>query len=591
MRISICLMFALCLCAAVRAAAPADYAPLKAPEARMQEWNEWKFGLFIHWGAWSQSARGRIWDIMRELTPSERAAAFDYYKTFNPLQYDPAEWARAAKDAGMRYVVFVTKHHDGFCNYDTRETDLKITNPQCPYSQTPHPDVTAELVKAFRAEGIKVGLYFSHIDWHHPDGVWWSRHIDYDPDFVKGQPQRWANWVKFQSAQVEELMRRFAPVDIVWFDISWPQAGLRDAIPMLQMMREINPGVILTNRGTSEYGDFQTPEQRIPEEGIPGYWETCMTVTNESGFWYKGEQVSVKPADELVRKLADIASKGGNFLLNVGPRPDGTLMDAEAESLRGVGQWMDTYGEAIYGTKRSPWGAAPEWGRITVKGQRVFAIVLDPPAGGGTISLELPNEIGRAVWMDDGAEAKYERKGGAVEFAVPKAKAESFAPVLAVEFEGELNVEARPAVKAAAQSRKPKAVKPAADGSFALAPSSAGIAGSKLRFQADRGNLGGWTSEADYAFFELRGAKAGVYSVRFTYGCADAHAGQPFVIETGEGRLEATTEGTGGIREYKTFDIGSISLPSGDSTLMVKPNDTLKYPLMNYRLIELMPAP
>lgn len=454
MRISICLMFALCLCAAVRAAAPADYAPLKAPEARMQEWNEWKFGLFIHWGAWSQSARGRIWDIMRELTPSERAAAFDYYKTFNPLQYDPAEWARAAKDAGMRYVVFVTKHHDGFCNYDTRETDLKITNPQCPYSQTPHPDVTAELVKAFRAEGIKVGLYFSHIDWHHPDGVWNNSHVDYVPDFVEKHPERWANFVRFETNQVRELLTQYGEIDILWFDISWPFAGYskvvenpivrRDIFELVKMAREINPNIIINNRGTDIHGDFETPEQYIPDAPPQGWWETNMTISNAGGFWYKGPEAEYKPIAELIQKTADIAAKGGNFLLNVGPQPDGRFTPQEIEALRGVGEWMKRNGEAIYGTFRSPWGAPPDWGRITRKGDTLYLIVFDWPENQGEIALPLPaKQIKSARLLVSGAAVEFgpKQEGAALRLAGPAP--DPGASTIVLEIEGEIDAEAQ----------------------------------------------------------------------------------------------------------------------------------------------------
>ena len=460
-----CMLLSIGACTSLKWEKKAMAESTKASPQRMEEWNEWKFGLFIHWGPWSQAHRGPIWDMMRKYTLEEMKEAFELYKTFNPVKYNPRQWAKLAKKAGMRYVVFVTKHHDGFCNYDTKQTYLRITSPDCPYSKMPNPDLTAELVKAFRAEGFAIGLYFSHIDWNHPDGIWQKAHKYRVDNFISKFPECWKTFVRFEREQVRELLSNYGKIDILWFDIAWPDEGLPDIIPVVKMARELQPDIIINNRGTGvfdkkpkknrnmfiqdkiSYADFVTPEQYIPSEPPQGYWETNMTVSGTkpgwSGFWYKGPQATYKSSEEVVRKLADIAAKGGNFLLNIGPKPDGTLAQGEIDCLLGVGKWMDDNGEAIYGTKRSPWGTVPSWGRITRKGQRLYLIVFDWPKDGGTLPLKLKKKkIAKAVLLKDGTAVSFKADdaGDGVEFILPAEAPGEYASVIAVDFKGELDV-------------------------------------------------------------------------------------------------------------------------------------------------------
>jgi len=425
--------------------------PTKSPRERMEQWNEWKFGMFIHWGPWSQTHKGPIFRGRGNHEVSGRQQLNEYLalnKTFNPVKFDPSEWARIAKKAGMQYVVPITKHHDGFCLFDTQLTDYKITNPECPWSKSANPDIICHLLDAFRKEGFAIGVYYSHPDQHHPDGLWWSRHFDYIPNFKAEHPDRWKSFVAFEQGQVRELLTNYGHIDIFWFDIKWPEECLRDAIPMLKMMRELQPHLIINNRGTSEYSDFETPEQKVPGKPPKDFWETNMTVSGTSpgwsGFWYKGPEARYKRPEEIVQKLCDICSKGGNFLLNIGPKPDGTIPQGEIDTLLGVGKWMDVNSEAIYGTKRSPWGAAPQWGRITIKGQRIYLIVFDWPEGGGKIPLALKfDKITKASLLKDGTPVEFSAVGNGVEFSLPAEKPTEYASVIAVDFDGELGVTAK----------------------------------------------------------------------------------------------------------------------------------------------------
>lgn len=571
----------------------------KASPERMAEWNDWKFGMFIHWGAWAQMERGAIWDI-RGFEGEEEKAAFELYKTFNPVKYDPDEWAAVAKAAGMKYAVLVTKHHDGFCNYDTKQTEFAVTNPECPYSKADEPDLVKQYVDAIRKAGLKVGLYYSHIDWHHPDGAWNSVHPKYDKDFITKYPDRWKNFVAFEKEQVRELLTNYGEIDEFWFDISWGKGG-PDALPMLKMMRELQPNLIIDNRGTRntaagfDYCDFVTPEQHIPGRPPEEPFEVCMTISNGRGFWYKGDDTTYKPPRELVEKLADIASKGGNFLLNIGPSHDGSLHPAEVESLMGVGKWMDVNSEAIYGTTSSPWGKAPEWGRVTRKGQRLYLIVFDRPDDGKLPLALAKRQTGKATLVGSKTKVEASAEGDGVALDLSSVPESEMPFVIAVDVKGDLNIEAvwpkqAPKGKGKAGTKKPKNTAPIeadANGVFNLPPERATCNGTRLMYQASKKNLGAWLSAADYASFKIKSAKATKVRVEITYGVTKTNT---FEVAVGESKVQAKTENTKTLTTYKSFEVGEIELPKGESELTVKVVGKLDFALMNYRGITLTPV-
>ena len=385
--------------------------------ARLEEWNDWRFGLFIHWGPWSQREVGYIWKMVNEESKEVGSRSFDLWETFNPTEFDPAKWARAAKDAGMKYVVFVVKHHDGVNNYDTQLSDFKTTNPIVPYASNPNADLTEAIVDAFRAEGLAIGLYYSHIDWHHPDGKYFSRdHWDYDISRIDSDPESWSRFAEFQKGQIRELLTNYGKIDILWYDISWPTGATgnkviehpvvrKDALDLLRIMKELQPDLIFNDRGTDKFGGFYTPEQQVPATGLPGYWESNITITNERGFWYKGDHVTAKSPEMLTRMLIEIAAKGGNFLMNVGPRPDGELSQTEYDALAGIGKWMQANGESIYGTDRSLFIDLP-WGWSTTAADKIFLHVFDWPVDGHLVVPGLKSAVKKAYLLEDtGAKA------------------------------------------------------------------------------------------------------------------------------------------------------------------------------------------
>ncbi len=321
---------------------------------------EARFGLFIHWGLYSLGARHE-WLMNKEKIPIEEYER-RYFKHFDPDLYDPNLWAAEAANAGMKYFVVTTKHHEGFCLWDTKHTDYKVTNT--PYGR----DVLTPMVKAFRERGLRVGFYHSLIDWHHPHFVL-DPHIgpyrDHPDRERMNQGRDQARYAEYLHAQTRELLTEFGKVDILWYDFSYPRPdgtgkGHKDwqSEKLLRLVRRLQPNIILDDRLDLPYGwDVKTPEQAQPREwvkvdGKPVVWEACQTF---SGSWgYYRDEASWRDTDELIRTLIDCVSKGGNLLLNVGPTARGEFDDRALARLRGIGEWMRRHSRSIYGCTQAP---------------------------------------------------------------------------------------------------------------------------------------------------------------------------------------------------------------------------------------------
>ncbi|NJD22247.1 MAG: alpha-L-fucosidase [Melioribacter sp.] len=355
---------------------------------QLEKWQDIKFGLLMHWGPYSQWGVVESWSICSEDEGWERRNNDNYIeykkkyedlkKTFNPTKFDPGKWAKAAKDAGMKYVIFTTKHHDGFSMFDTKQTDYKITDPNCAFSTNPKANIAKEIFSAFRKEGFMTGAYFSKPDWHN-ENYWWpnfatpDRNVNYN---IATYPDRWKKFVEFTHNQIMELMTDYGRMDILWLDGGWvriktdeevkeqmlsakyatrPQSQDINMPELVRKAREKQPGLIVVDRAVEgPYQNYLTPENQIPRKLLPYPWESCIIM---GGGWSYAFNAKYKSTHELINILVNIVSKGGNLLLNIAPSPEGTWDDEAYARLKELGIWMKINNEAIYNTRPiTPYG-------------------------------------------------------------------------------------------------------------------------------------------------------------------------------------------------------------------------------------------
>lgn len=372
-----------------------------------------RFGMFIHWGLYSIPSRGE-WVRSSERMTVE--AYQQYFDEFNPTRYDPREWAALARAAGQRYVVLTTKHHDGFCLFDS-----KLTEYSAPHTPA-RDDLVRPFVDACREEGLKVGFYYSLLDWHHPNYpvIDDLHHPLRDTPPADATSRDLSVYQRYLHGQVRELMTNYGEIDLLWFDFSYQKLSGEAwrADELVEMIRQLQPGIVINNRLVAghaesggrplgERGDYATPEQTVPSAGIVDAqgasvpWEAAMT-TNKS-WGYQRDDKDYKSPRDIVRMLVECVSKGGNLLLNIGPDPLGRVPQPCDALLKRVGRWMDDNGESIYGC-----GSAtlpkPEWGYYTQRDDGVlFAHIFDRPAG--PIVLEgLADRIDKARLLSDRSE-------------------------------------------------------------------------------------------------------------------------------------------------------------------------------------------
>jgi len=379
-------------------AAEADAPYLKAAPRDMQWWREARFGLFVHWGpvslkgteiGWSRGGerRGR-----KGKGPIPVEVYDNLYKQFNPVKFDADEWVRTAKAAGMKYVVFTTKHHDGFSMFDSDLTEYKITNS--PYGK----DIVGQLAEACHKGGLRLGFYYSPPDWHHPD---------YRTD-------RHKKYIDYLHGQIRELCTNYGKVSILWFDGLGGKADDWNSPPLFKTIRDLQPAILINNRAGLP-GDFDTPEQRVGRFQIDRPWESCITICRQ---WAWKPDDHMKSLAECVQTLVRCAGGDGNLLLNVGPMPDGRIEPRQVRRLEEIGDWLDSHGESIYGTRGGPFKPGP-YGASTRKGNRIYlhvfawrdGAVLLPPIG--------PKVTGARVL--GGGKAEVEQTDAGLTVRVPEA--------------------------------------------------------------------------------------------------------------------------------------------------------------------------
>ena len=425
----------------------------KEHDARMKWWREARFGLFIHWGLYSIPAGE--WEGKTDYAEWIRNQAqiplkvYDkFVSKFNPVKFNAERWVRLAKDAGMKYIVITSKHHDGFCLFNSKFTGFDIMST--PFKK----DVLKELSEACKKEGIRLCFYYSIMDWHNPDYLprreWETTRSTKGADFNR--------YVQYMKNQLRELLTNYGNIGVLWFDGEWENTwNDKRGLDLYNYVRSLQPNIIINNRvgasrsgmegfteGGGFAGDFGTPEQQIPATGLPGVdWESCMTMNDHWG--YNKNDHNFKSAKEILQMLADIASKGGNYLLNIGPTAEGVFPPESVERLHKIGEWMEINGESIYKTSASPFTKL-DWGRCTQKNingnTRLYLHVFDWPDNGQLIVPGIYNKPLQSYLLSDKNKNPLElkRNGDAVVIRIPSTAPDNFNSIVVLDIAGKADV-------------------------------------------------------------------------------------------------------------------------------------------------------
>jgi alpha-L-fucosidase len=549
-------------------------------DARMQWWREARFGMFIHWGVYSvpagtyagQPVRGiGEWIMSSGKIPMTNYQAFA--REYNPVKYNPDEWVRLAKKAGMKYIVITAKHHDGFANFATKASDWNIVQAT-PYGK----DVLQPLAAACRKYGVKLGFYYSQAqDWNNggaaANGKWDPRQAHDMDDYID----------QVAVPQMKELLSNYGEFPaVLWWDT--PVNMNPERAGKLAEVLKLKPGIIHNNRLGGGYpGDTETPEQFIPATGFPGRdWETCMTMNDTWG--YKSDDNHWKSTETIIRNLVDIASKGGNYLLNVGPTREGLIPEPSIERLKAVGAWMQVNGEAIYGTTASPFQRLP-WGRCTkrVSGNdtTLYLHVFNWPTNGSLVVPGLKNEVVtahllKAGWLGGHRQLKTAGDAHGLTISVPQTAPDKISSTVVLNIKGPLEIVATPIFQES-------------DGSVLLMADEAVLHGGlTCENGGGKDNIGYWTNPADTASWSFKVDRPGKFKVSAEIA---AEASGKFEVMVGEQKLQGIAPTTGGYTKFKRTNLsGPLEIAgAGNVTLTVIPVADGWRP-MNLRSLRLVPS-
>ncbi|WP_099146780.1 alpha-L-fucosidase [Bacteroides sp. KFT8] len=419
---------------------------------KLDRWRDLKFGVIFHWGLYAVPGIVESWALCSEDEDWISRYGHDNYqefkdwywnglsKQFKPTKFDPAQWADAMKQAGMKYMIFTTKHHDGFCMFNSRYTDFSIA--KCAFKGNPKADVAKYVFDAFRKEGFMTGAYFSKPDWHNQD-YWWdyfataNRNVNYK---IKRHPEKWEAFKTYTHNQIDELMSNYGGIDILWLDGGWVSPRNNQDIDMPKIAaaaREKQPGLLVVDRTIhGKYENYQTPEQTIPERQLPHPWESCVTLTTDWG-WVKNPHY--KSRNRIISMLMEVVAKGGNLLLGVGPTAEGLIEQPTMERLQEIGRWMQKNGKAIYNTHITPnYHSRNVWFTADKNGKTLYALyaLAEGEKVPATIEWEgnVPDRGTSIRLLVTGQRVKWTAKDGKVTVSLPKKLAGSAEP-LAFQFE------------------------------------------------------------------------------------------------------------------------------------------------------------
>ena len=578
---------------------PAQSAPNLAEwaadrDARMAWWRDARFGMFVHFGLYSPA--GGTWD--GKVYPQHYAEwiqhwaavpCAEYARQMKPL-FQPAPgfadaWAELAADAGMRYAVMTSKHHDGFTLFNSKQpyslgNDVAGGTNISPAGR----DVAREFADAMRARGLRPGFYYSLLDWQHPDAYEMAL-----PAYPKPTHSRdHAKYKAYMRGHVEELLTGYGELATIWFDYSDPtrQGEAWGASDLLGLLRARQPKILVNNRLyfglENKLGDYGTPEKYVPPTGLPGMdWEVNHTLNESYGF--SAHDANWKDTAAVVRLLCDIVSKGGNLLLNIGPDAQGRVPAEAQRALRGVGAWMRVNGEAIYGTQASPFARLP-WGRATRKGRTLYLLVFDWPLD-GLLRVPVQGEL-KSIALLGAPDALF-----AVEESSPttgmllsllEEPADKACSVLRLDFADDPRA-------------LPFAVVPASDGALTLLPHDATLTGPELRVEQVgavedvRYNLGYWLDASAFAAWPVGLEEARTYRVVADIACKDESAGSKMSLACGSSRIEFDVPATGAWQQYRELELGALDLPAGRSEIALRALKKTGEAVVNVRSLRLEP--
>jgi alpha-L-fucosidase len=489
---------------------------------------------------------------------------------FNPVKFNAEEWVLLARNAGMKYIIITSKHHDGFAMFGSKASPYNIVDV------TPfHRDPLKELAAACQKYGIKLGFYYSQAqDWHHPGGASIGGH--WDPA-QSGSVDEYLTNVAIP--QVREILSNYGPIAVLWWDT--PADMTRERAARFLPLLKPQPGIITNNRLGVFPGDTETPEQFVPATGFPGRdWETCMTMNDTWGF--KSNDHNWKSVETLIRNLVDIASKGGNYLLNVGPTSEGQIPQPSVERLRAIGQWLEVNGDSIYATSASPFRRLA-WGRCTTKPGRLYLHVFDWPSD-GKLSIPMQGKVARAYLLaSKDSPLAVEQLNESVVIRLSKSAPDPVVSVVVAEVEGEV----RPiSVDVAA------VIAPGPDGSIRLRANEAEIDGETARIESSglNANIGFWTDARDIIRWKAKITNPGLFHVDVVQACEAGIGGSEYTVKIDGRSLSSTVVATGDWRTYKIVPVGTVNIErAGTITIQVIPKALIGYAVMNLRAVELRP--
>lgn len=543
---------------------PATAEPPSTGDDHLAWFKQARFGMFIHWGVYAVPAgewQGRKipwigeWILKQAQIPVNDYKAFA--KDFTAANYNPQAWADLAKEAGMKYVVITSKHHDGFALYDSAVSEWDAVN-----ASGAKRDLLEPLAKAVRNNGLKFGLYYSQAqDWIHPGGAIMGKSAN-APGWDPAQAGKFPDYIQHIAVpQTREILTRFKP-DILWWDT--PVNMTPELAKPLNDLLSLVPGIITNDRlGGGFKGDTKTPEQHIPPRGYPGeMFEVCMTMNDTWG--YKKDDHNWKSTSDILHNLSDISSKGGNFLLNVGPTADGRIPQESIDRLKAVGLWMKTNSEAIHATEASPFARRLQWGRVTRKttaaGTTLYLHVWDWPAD-GKILLPTLRETPQDGWiLASGEKVRSGTTPAGLEVSLPGKATDPIISVVKLEFNSPLTVTQEPFVA------------PAADGNIHLEPVSADLHGGytgtiRLLGSGASARLTGWNDPGWWIEYVIQSPQAATWLVEAE---VSATASVKLSLEAGGKKIPATIPANGANQEFTTVPLGTLELPAGQQSIHLK---------------------